>query len=176
MKKYKKVVNILTGLFTIILFVWMCISFVKVPSNENKELLMKYCDEVAYTFIEGSVPEEYDVYVSTETEGFLLVKIKDETEYGIRAEYPMVNANFEGTTKTFEIDMENATYTEEIKGSLAYSTWGKASVIFVKIGTAFVASTLMGMACWVFLADIVTVIIARIVLIKEKKKDKENNN
>ena len=75
-----------------------------------------------------------------------------------------------------QLGMENATYTEEIKGSLPYSTWGKASVIFVKIGTAFVASTLFGMACWVFLADIVAVLIARIVLIKEKKKDKENNN
>lgn len=173
MKKYNKVVNILTGLFTIMLFIYMCINFVQIPSNENKELMIKYCDEVAYTFDGGSVEiEGYDVKLSVEREE-IIVKVKDITNYTIKAEYPIVNSNFTGTTKSFTIDLDKATYAEGIGNNHPYGTIGKISVVSIDVGMAIVSSLCSGMFFWVFFSVFIGSIIEKII---KKKKDKENNN
>ena len=166
---YKKIVNVITGIFVVVMFVCLNVNCLKIPTNENKELLKSYCDEVAYTLDNKVVDEEFTIYLTADKDS-LTVRIKDETDYAIKAEYPIVNVIFEGEAKSFEVDFENASYTEEVGNGSPYTGASKARIVFTRVAAALVASLLLGWAFWLIFSEIITDIIW---LIKNKRSKKQ---
>lgn len=166
---YKKIVNVITGILVVVMFVCLNVNGLKIPTNENKELLKSYCDKVAYTLDNKIVDEDFTVYLTADKD-VLTVRIKDETAYAIKAEYPIVNAIFEGEAKSFEVDFENVSYTEEVGNGNPYTGAAKVRVVLPRIGAALVASLLLGWAFWLLFSEIITDIIW---LIKNKRSKKQ---
>ena len=155
MKIYKKVVNVITAILVVVMFVCINVNGLKIPTNENKELLKSYCDDIAYTLTDDAVGEEFDVYFSVDKNA-ITVKVKDETAYAIKAEYPIVNAIFEGEEKSFEVDFANVTYTEEVGNGNPYTDAAKVRVVLPRIGAALIASLMLGIAFWLLFSVLVS--------------------
>ena len=146
MSKYKKTCIVLTVILAIGMFLFCSHCIVRVPTNENYNIMKEYCNQVADTFDTNIEDSNYTANIERK-QNKVIVKVSEDTAYIVKAEYDIISQDLTGNTKTMTIDIENAEYFEMI-GDKNYSAWTKTLHTIMNIMLSICFSGFMSFAVW----------------------------